>query len=103
METQELAGRKHRMYALSQLGRPDGRAGFSSRADRARRSLARKAQTRRPGEGENPCTTKGSVNYVLNLQKQNFTLVPLLPCGIRLKCRYYIGTYRNLYGHRHCS
>src|SRR5207244_4996200 len=82
METQELAGRKHRMYARSQLGRPDGRAGFSSRADRARRSLARKAQTRRPGEGENPCSTKGSVNYVQNLQKQNFTQDAILPYGI---------------------
>ena len=102
METQELAGRKHRMYALSQLGRPDGRAGFSSRADRARRSLARKAQTRRPGEGENPCSTKGSVNYVQNLQKQNFTLVALLPWGIRAKCRNYICADRNRHGHRYC-
>ena len=37
----------------------------------------------------------GVVNYVQNIRKQNFTLVPLLSGGIRAKCESYICADRN--------
>ncbi len=76
---------------------------FSRRADRGRRWLARKsADTGSLVRVKIRVRPSLVVNYVQNIQKQNFTLVPVLPWGIRAKCESYICADRNRHGHRYC-